>query len=123
MRAILGQLAGIGVRDRVAALLMLAAAAFPFRFPILGHSASVFDVTLLLLLIPWLMTIRRVGPPRLPLPYLLLGGGMVVIGAVSLLWSGDRVETTLYLVACAEGLLAFAMILTFLRDARPAGHI
>jgi hypothetical protein len=85
----MGQLAGIDVRDRVAALLIMAGAAFPVRFPVLGQSASAFDVALLLSFLPWVMTIRRVGPPRIPLPYLWLGLGMVGIGAVSLLWTAD----------------------------------
>jgi hypothetical protein len=48
---------------------------------------------------------------------------MVLVGALSLVWSTDRVETLLYVVACAEGILALAMMLTFLRDVRPAGHM
>jgi hypothetical protein len=122
VRTIKRQLAGIEIRDRVAVLVIMVAAAFPFRFPILGHSVSVFDLALLVLLAPWAVTIRRVGPPRFPLPYLWLGLGMVAIGALSLVWSADPVETFLYLAACTEGVVAFAMMLTFLRDARPGGH-
>ena len=109
--------------DRICALAIIATAAVPFRFPLLDHSASVFDVALLLVFVPWILTVRRVGPPRIPLPYLWLGLGMVVLGALSLLWTASPAETLLYIVACVEGLLAFAMMATFLRDVRPASFM
>ena len=46
-----------------------------------------------------------------------------MIGTVSLLWSADPITTLLYVASCAEGLLAFAMMLTFLRDVRPASYM
>jgi hypothetical protein len=76
-----------------------------------------------LALVPWLIIVRRVGPPRVPIPYLVLGVGMAGVGALSLAWTSDVVTTILYTLVCVEAMVAFLMMVTFLRDAGPARFI
>lgn len=101
-------------------LLLIVAAALPARFPVppLGRSLSVFDVAVVVLVVPWLWLVRKQGWPRLPMPYLVLGGLMLLLGTVSLLWTADRGDTVVHVVVSVESLLVFAYAMTFLRWTR-----
>lgn len=97
--------------------LLLVAAALPVRFPVsaLDRSISVFDIAVGALSVPWLVLVRRHGWPRIPGPYLVLGGLLLGLGAVSLAWTIDRGDTLVHVVASAESLLVFGYAVTFLR--------
>nr|WP_300144140.1 hypothetical protein [Propionicimonas sp.] len=97
--------------------LLLVAAALPVRFPVpvLGRSVSIFDLAVAALLVPWLVLVRRHGWPRVPWPYLVLGGLLLGLGVVSLAWTVDRGDTLVHVVGSAESLLVFGYAVTFLR--------
>jgi hypothetical protein len=97
--------------------LLLVAAALPVRFPVpaLGRSISLFDLAVAALLVPWLVLVRRQGWPRLPWPYLVLGGLLLGLGVVSLAWTVDRGDTLVHIVGSVESLLVFGYAMTFLR--------
>jgi O-antigen ligase len=97
--------------------LLLVAAALPVRFPVpaLDRSISVFDIAVGALSVLWLVLVRRHGWPRIPGPYLVLGGLLLGLGAVSLAWTIDRGDTLVHVVASAESLLVFGYAVTFLR--------
>jgi len=100
--------------------LLLVAAALPVRFPVpaLGRSLSVFDVVVVVLVVPFLWLVRRQGWPRVPMPYLVLAALMIGLGAASMLWTADRGDTVVHVVVSIESLLVFAYAMTFLRWTR-----
>ncbi len=97
---------------------LLAASTLAYRFPILGQSASVFDITLLAALLPAAWLIRRHGLPELPKPYLRLAIAMIVLPLVSILWSVQRLESALFAISSIESLVAFVVALMMLRGVR-----
>lgn len=110
-------------RQVVVGALVLAAA-FPIRFDLGGpvDSVSLFDLTVVVMVFPYLLLLGvrgslTTGPP----PLLGLGVGLLALDTVSLLWTQDPSATIRSAVSSGEALVVYLIVVGFLdRTAVPA---
>jgi O-antigen ligase len=112
-------------RPQILVGLLLVASAFPFRFS-LGSSLgsfSVFDIMVVISVVPYALVLARYGRlPSGPRPMLWLVVGLTLLQVVSLSWTRSLESTLTQIASSVEAVVVFLVVRGFLRDA-PAGQI